>query len=140
MMKLLLNLSISTIFVLFLTQIADSQDVQPLDCEAEFVIAEKCFADLMISAEKVPWTKESAKVACDMKFESIDCIDNYRKKCITGMANMVFSMIGKKFRSTFNYVCNNQTALDGKYSRVGFICLFFNSRFSFQNFCFISIV
>src|SRR6218665_1111811 len=93
-----------------------SGDVTPFDCEAEFKAAEQCFDTLMIGAKAIYWTKENAKSICTAKFEALDCIQNYRRKCVTGMSSMVFTMIGKKFNSTFNYLCNNDTALNGKFA------------------------
>lgn len=83
------------------------------DCEANFDTAEKCFQQLMFLGKQVKWNKESFQALCSSEFEAISCIQEYKQKCVKGVASMVFNLLNKKFNSTFNHLCKEEDAMEG---------------------------
>lgn len=83
------------------------------ECEAKFDDAEKCFQSLMIIGKNTQINKETFQALCKTEFDAISCIQDYKTKCVKGMASMVFNLLAKKFNSTFQNLCNNEPAMDG---------------------------
>ena len=86
---------------------------QEYDCETNFDKAEQCFQQLMMIGSSIQWTKESFQAVCSAEFDAISCIQEYKQKCIKGVASMVFNLLSKKFNSTFNHLCSDNDAMDG---------------------------
>lgn len=83
------------------------------ECEAKFDDAEKCFQSLMILGKNTQINKETFQALCQTEFDAISCIQDYKTKCVKGMASMVFNLLAKKFNSTFRNLCSNEPAMDG---------------------------
>lgn len=73
------------------------------------------FQSLMIVGKRIQFTKESFQTLCTTEFDAIGCIQEYKTHCVKGMASMVFNLLAKKFNATFNNLCKNEDAMEGRW-------------------------